>query len=156
MRRMDRSSACRVVIQVPAYVEQPVEEYHVTSKSSIIVDKDTTTPWRKHVQSQWNGLRKITSTFGQGVCSLPIAMSTMLQTTLQRKKALLLATNYQEMGLTTSPGSPLTRAKKALLLGKQNWSACAVYFFLLIITELVWLNLYGFWTLLWLLACMDF
>jgi len=30
------------VIQVPAYVEQPVEEYHVTSKNSIIVDKDTT------------------------------------------------------------------------------------------------------------------
>ncbi|KAG2603680.1 hypothetical protein PVAP13_4NG005600 [Panicum virgatum] len=39
---MDRSSACRVVIQVPAYVKQPVEEYHVTSKNSIIVDKDTT------------------------------------------------------------------------------------------------------------------
>jgi hypothetical protein len=30
------------VIQVSAYVEQPVEEYHVTSKNSIIVDKDTT------------------------------------------------------------------------------------------------------------------
>jgi len=36
------------------------------------------------------------------------------------RKALLLATNHQEMGLTTSPGSPLTREKKALLLGKQN------------------------------------
>ena len=36
------------------------------------------------------------------------------------RKAFLLATNHQEMGLTTSPGSPLTRAKKALLLGKQN------------------------------------
>ena len=65
------------------------------------------------------------------------------------RNALLLATNHQEMSLTTSPGSPLTRAKKALLLGKQNWSACAVYFFLLIITELVWLNLYG-------LSCMAF
>src|SRR6185503_14720875 len=36
------------------------------------------------------------------------------------RKALLLATNHQEIGLTISPGSPLTRAKKALLLGKKN------------------------------------
>jgi len=27
---MDPSLACRVVIQVPGYVEQPGEEYHVT------------------------------------------------------------------------------------------------------------------------------
>ena len=66
---------------------------------------------------------------------------------IRARKALLLATNHQEMGLTTSPGSPLTRAKKALLLGKQNWSACAVYLLLLIMSELVWLNLYG-------LSCM--
>ena len=42
MCRMDRSSACRVVIQVPAYVEQPGEEYHITSNNRIIIDKDTT------------------------------------------------------------------------------------------------------------------
>ena len=42
MCRMERSSACRVVIQVPAYVEQPGEEYHVTSNNRIIIDKDMT------------------------------------------------------------------------------------------------------------------
>jgi hypothetical protein len=33
------------------------------------------------------------------------------------RKALLLATNHQEIHLTSIPGSPLTRAKKKLLLG---------------------------------------
>ena len=30
------------MIQVPAYVEQPGEEYHITSNNRIIIDKDTT------------------------------------------------------------------------------------------------------------------
>jgi hypothetical protein len=60
------------------------------------------------------------------------------------RKALLLATNHQEMSLTTSPRSPLTMAKKALQLGIKNWSACAVWF-----CFWLWLNLYG-------LSCMAF
>ncbi|CAL4948880.1 unnamed protein product [Urochloa decumbens] len=39
---MDRSSACRVAVQIPAYVELPCEEYHVTSNIKLIIDKDTT------------------------------------------------------------------------------------------------------------------
>jgi hypothetical protein len=50
-----------------------------------------------------------------------MALTTSPASSLTRaRKALLLATNHQEVDLTTSPGSPLTRAKKALLLGKQN------------------------------------
>ncbi|CAL4980530.1 unnamed protein product [Urochloa decumbens] len=39
---MDRSSACRVAVQIPAYVELPCEEYHVTTNIKLIIDKDTT------------------------------------------------------------------------------------------------------------------
>jgi hypothetical protein len=42
MCRMDRSSACRVAIWIPAYVELLCQEYHVTSNIRMIIDKDTT------------------------------------------------------------------------------------------------------------------
>ncbi|KAG2541750.1 hypothetical protein PVAP13_9NG698600 [Panicum virgatum] len=158
---MDCSSACRVVIQIPAYVEQLGEEYHVTSNNRIIVDKDMTN-WVdflaeldamvKHGEQQelhvsfldkaCNEYVHITSdavlleAFSQywDIRRLPLQVivhdlepveevlpSTNPGSPLTRaRKALLLATNHQEMSLTTSPGSPLTRAKKALQLGIKN------------------------------------
>ncbi|TVU23223.1 hypothetical protein EJB05_30190, partial [Eragrostis curvula] len=39
---MDPSSTCRVLVKVPAYVELPVEDYHVTENLRFVMDKDTT------------------------------------------------------------------------------------------------------------------
>jgi hypothetical protein len=39
---MDPNSACRVIVKVPAYVELPYQEYHVTENLKFVVDKDTT------------------------------------------------------------------------------------------------------------------
>ncbi|KAK3164425.1 hypothetical protein QOZ80_1AG0017910 [Eleusine coracana subsp. coracana] len=39
---MDPNSACRVVVKVPAYVELPVEDYHVTENLKLVIDKDST------------------------------------------------------------------------------------------------------------------
>ncbi|KAK3139915.1 hypothetical protein QOZ80_5AG0392570 [Eleusine coracana subsp. coracana] len=40
-KEMDPNSGCRVVIKVPAYVELPCEDYHVTENLKFVVDKDT-------------------------------------------------------------------------------------------------------------------